>query len=64
MHGHDRGGNEADHMFGQRPHHLLTPLAANQIGFACLFTHGESLRQSLDQIKKGVKARPGSMQVE
>lgn len=41
MDGHERGGDEADHMFGQRLDHLLTPLAANQLGFAFLLSHSK-----------------------
>ncbi len=40
MDGHERGGDQADHMFGQRPDHLLAPLTTNQLGFAFLFSHG------------------------
>ena len=39
MDGHDGGGNKADRMFGQRPHHLLAPFAANELSFAFLFSH-------------------------
>jgi len=39
MHGHNRGGDQADRMFGQRAHHLMAPLAANELGFAFLFSH-------------------------
>ena len=40
MDGYDGGPNQADRMFGQRPDHLLAPLAANQVGFALLVSHG------------------------
>jgi len=39
MDGHERGGDQANHMFGQRTDHLLAPLTANQFGFAFLFSH-------------------------
>src|ERR1700693_2507123 len=40
MDGHNGHGDQADRMFGQRPDHLLAPLAANELGFALLFSHG------------------------
>jgi hypothetical protein len=40
MHGHNGHGDQADRMFGQRLDHLLAPLAANQVGFALLVSHG------------------------
>ena len=40
MDGHDRGGDQANHMFGQRMDHLLATLAENELGFSFLFSHG------------------------
>jgi hypothetical protein len=40
MDGHHCRGDQADRIFGQRMDHLLAPLAANQLGFALLFSHG------------------------
>jgi hypothetical protein len=40
MDGHERGGDQANYVFGQRPDHLLAALTANQLGFAFLFSHG------------------------
>jgi len=40
MDGHERGADQANHMFGHRPDHLLAPLTTNQFGFAFLFSHG------------------------
>jgi len=42
-------------MLGDRPYHLLASRTANQAGFAVLISHGESLRESLDQFTEGVK---------
>jgi hypothetical protein len=39
MNGDHRGRDQADGMLGQRPDHLLAPLAANQAGFALLVSH-------------------------
>ena len=64
MDGYERGGDEADHMFGQRPDHLLAPLTANQLGFAFLFSHGPVPQESLDQFRTGVKATTGSAEIE
>ena len=55
MNGHDRRAYQADRMLGDRPYHLLACLTANQAGFAVLISHGESLRESLDQFTEGVK---------
>lgn len=46
MHGHDRRGDQANRIFGQRPDHLLAPLTANQLGFALLFSHGRVLKKA------------------
>jgi hypothetical protein len=40
MNRYHRGTNQAHCVLYQRPDHFLTPLAANQIGFALLVSHG------------------------
>src|SRR6202011_3732317 len=39
VNGHDRRADQADRMLSQRPDHLLTPLAQNQIDLALLVSH-------------------------
>jgi hypothetical protein len=58
MDGHHRGTDQADRVLDHRPDHFLTPLAANQVGFALLVSHGTPLQESVDQFGKGVKAMP------
>ena len=41
MDGHDRGGDQANHMFRYRMDQLLATLAENELGFALLFSHGQ-----------------------
>jgi hypothetical protein len=61
---HERGGDQANHMFGHRLDHLLATLAANQFGFASLFSHGRVPYESVDQFRTSVKATPRSSQME
>jgi hypothetical protein len=57
MNGDHRGADQADRVLGHRPDHFLTPLAANQFGFALLVSHG-TLKESLDLFRKDVKESP------
>jgi len=64
MDGHERGADQANHMFGHRPDHLLAPLTTNQFGFAFLFSHGGVPLERVVQFSTSVKATPGSSQME
>jgi hypothetical protein len=39
MHRHHRGRDQADRVLGERPDHLLAPLAEDQFGVTLLISH-------------------------
>ena len=59
MNGDHRGAYQTDRIFGQRVHHLLASLAANQLGFTLFFSHGRVPYQeprSLQDKRQGTPA--------